>query len=86
NAEKMGDYLMERLSAMKGIKELRGRGLMIGIEIEESASELRKRLVYEEHVFTGGAGQHTVRLLPALNIGKKEADSFMTHFEKVLGA
>ena len=86
NAEKMGDYLMERLSAMKGIKELRGRGLMIGIEIEESASELRRRLVYEEHVFTGGAGQHTVRLLPALNIGKKEADSFMTHFEKVLGA
>ena len=86
NAEKMGNYLMERLSAMKGIKELRGRGLMIGIEIEESASELRKRLVYEEHVFTGGAGQHTVRLLPALNIGKKEADSFMTHFEKVLGA
>ena len=86
NAEKMGDYLMERLSAMKGIKELRGRGLMIGIEIEESASELRKRLVYEEHVFTGGAGQHTVRLLPALNIGKKEAESFMTHFEKVLGA
>lgn len=86
NAEKIGNYLMERLSAMKGIKELRGRGLMIGIEIEESASELRKRLVYEEHVFTGGAGQHTVRLLPALNIGKKEADSFMTHFEKVLGA
>ena len=86
NAEKMGDYLMERLSAMKGIKELRGRGLMIGIEIEESASELRKRLVYEEHVFTGGAGQHTVRLLPALNIGKTEAESFMTHFEKVLGA
>ena len=86
NAEKIGNYLMERLSAMKGIKELRGRGLMIGIEIEESASELRRRLVYEEHVFTGGAGQHTVRLLPALNIGKKEADSFMTHFEKVLGA
>lgn len=86
NADKIGNYLMERLSAMKGIKELRGRGLMIGIEIEESASELRKRLVYEEHVFTGGAGQHTVRLLPALNIGKKEADSFMTHFEKVLGA
>ena len=85
NAETMGNYLMERLSTVAGIKELRGRGLMIGIEIEGSAPELRKQLVYEEHIFTGGAGQHTVRLLPALTIGKTEADRFMAHFEKVLG-
>ena len=85
NAETMGNYLMERLSKVAGIKELRGRGLMIGIEIEGSAPELRKQLVYEEHVFTGGAGRHTVRLLPALTIGKTEADRFMAHFEKVLG-
>ena len=57
---------------------------MIGIEIEGSASELRLQLLKEHHVFTGGAGASTVRLLPALTIRRKEADKFLTAFKEVL--
>ncbi|MCF0181401.1 MAG: aspartate aminotransferase family protein [Muribaculaceae bacterium] len=85
NAEQVGSYLIERLKAMPGIKEVRGRGLMIGIEIEGSAPELRKRLVYDRHVFTGGAGQHTVRLLPALGLTIAQADAFLQAFAQELG-
>ena len=85
NAEQVGSYLIERLKAMPGIKEVRGRGLMIGIEIEGSAPELRKRLVYDRHVFTGGAGQHTVRLLPALGLTIAQADAFLQAFAQEWG-
>ena len=65
NAAEVGAYLLEQLKTIPGLKEVRGRGLMLGIEIEGSASELRKRLLFEHHIFTGGAGEHTVRLLPS---------------------
>lgn len=84
NAEKVGNYLLEKLKAMPGVKEVRGRGLMIGIEIEGSAPELRKKLVFDKHIFTGGAGQHTVRLLPALGITTEQADKFLKAFSEVL--
>ena len=84
NANKVGEYLLEELGNMPALKEVRGRGLMIGIEIEGSAAELRKRLLFERHIFTGGAGATTVRLLPALTIGKAEADIFLNNFKELL--
>lgn len=84
NAEKVGTYLIEELKKIDGLKEVRGCGLMIGIEIEGSASELRKKLLFEHQIFTGGAGMSTVRLLPALNITKKEADIFLETFKTLV--
>lgn len=88
NAAEIGEYILTRLKeAAKTepkIKDVRGRGLMIGIEIEGSAPELRKRLLFEDKIFTGGAGEHTVRLLPALCITKEHADRFLDTFMKFL--
>lgn len=84
NAAEVGAYLLEQLKTIPGLKEVRGRGLMLGIEIEGSASELRKRLLFKHHIFTGGAGEHTVRLLPPLTITRREADIFLNEFRKAL--
>ena len=88
NAAEVGQYLISRLNEMAGetdqIVEVRGRGLMIGIEIKGSASELRKRLLFEHKIFTGGAGEHTVRLLPALGLTKDQADVFLSHFKNLV--
>lgn len=84
NAAEIGDYLLAELRKLPQLKDVRGRGLMIGIEIEGSAPELRRRLLFGHHVFTGGAGEHTVRLLPPLTIGRKEADRFLSEFKSLL--
>lgn len=84
NANEVGEYLIAELRKMPRLKEVRGRGLMIGIEIDGSASELRRRLLFEKHIFTGGAGATTVRLLPALTVGRKEADRFLTAFSELI--
>ena len=85
NATKVGNYLIEELGKLSGIKEIRGRGLMIGIEFEESIKEIRSRLLFEEKVFTGVAGTNTIRLLPPLCLSMEEAADFMTRFKRVLG-
>lgn len=84
NAAEVGAYLIEELKQIPQLKEVRGRGLMIGFEIDGSASELRKRLLFEKGIFTGGAGISTVRLLPALGITKAQADHFLTAFKSLL--
>lgn len=84
NAAEVGAYLIAELKKIPQLKEVRGRGLMIGIEIEGSASELRKRLLFEQGIFTGGAGVSTVRLLPALGLTKEHADQFLTAFKSLL--
>ena len=86
NARIQGDYLMNGLKAMNipGLKELRGRGLMIGIEFEYPYKEVRNRLLYEQHVFTGAAGTNVLRILPPLCITQKECDLFLERFEKAL--
>ncbi|MDE6835361.1 MAG: aspartate aminotransferase family protein, partial [Muribaculaceae bacterium] len=67
------------------VKDVRGRGLMIGLEVEGfTGSELRKKLLFDHHRFTGGAGQFTVRLLPALSLSKEEADLFLKEFKKAI--
>ncbi|MBQ2413353.1 MAG: aminotransferase class III-fold pyridoxal phosphate-dependent enzyme [Rikenellaceae bacterium] len=84
NANEVGEYLIAELRKMPRLKEVRGRGLMIGIEIDGSAAELRRRLLFEKHIFTGGAGATTVRLLPALTVGRKEADRFLASFSELI--
>lgn len=84
NAAETGEYLLAELKKIPGLKEVRGRGLMIGIEIFGDASEMRKKLLFEHHIFTGGAGKNVVRLLPALSLSKAEADKFLTAFKQLL--
>lgn len=86
NAVSVGGYLLEQLRKIHGIKEVRGRGLMIGIEIEGDASDLRKRLLFEHHIFTGGAGKNVIRLLPALGLTRAQADRFLTSFNSLLNS
>lgn len=84
NARKVGEYLITELRKIPQLKEVRGRGLMIGIEIEGSASEMRLQLLKKHHIFTGGAGATTVRLLPALTITRLEADIFLAALKELL--
>ena len=84
NAAQVGAYLMEELKKFPQIKEVRGRGLMIGLEFEEPVKELRLRLLKEQHVFTGVSGTNVLRLLPPLCLGMDEANLFLERFKKVL--
>ena len=84
NAKAIGDYLLEELKKFPQIKEVRGRGLMIGLEFEEPIKELRSRLIYDEHVFTGASGTNVLRLLPPLCLSMEEAKEFLARFKKVL--
>ena len=85
NVNRVGEYLMEELKKIDGIKEVRGRGLMIGIEFEEPIKEIRRRLLFEEHIFTGVSGTNVIRLLPPLTLSMAEAEEFVRRFRKVLG-
>ena len=85
NVNRVGEYLMEELKKIDGIKEVRGRGLMIGIEFEEPIKEIRRRLLFEEHVFTGVSGTNVIRLLPPLTLTMEQASDFMERFKRVLG-
>ena len=84
NAAKVGTYLLEQLKQVKGIKEVRGKGLMIGLEFEEPIKDLRLRLLHEQHVFTGASGTNVLRLLPPLCLSMAEADEFINRLNKVL--
>jgi acetylornithine aminotransferase len=77
NAHKIGDYLMQELKGLPNIREVRGRGLMIGIDLPEDKKEVKKNLLFKHHIFTGEAKPNVIRLLPALNITQKEADLFL---------
>ena len=84
NAAKVGEYLMTELKKFPQIKEVRGRGLMIGLEFEEPIKELRLKLLKEQHVFTGVSGTNVLRLLPPLCLSIEEANLFLERFRKVL--
>ena len=84
NAASTGEYLINELKKIPQLKDVRGRGLMIGFDIEGSASEFRKKLLKEKHIFTGGAGEHTVRILPALNLSKVKAALFIQELKELL--
>lgn len=84
NAAKVGAHLMEELKQIPQIKEVRGRGLMIGLEFDEPIKELRSRLIYDEHVFTGASGTNVLRLLPPLCLTMEDADEFIKRLKKLL--
>lgn len=77
NAKQLGYYLTKKLSAMEGISEVRGRGLMLGISFKPQFSDIRNELLFRHHIFTGGAKKNVMRLLPPLSLGKAEADRFL---------
>lgn len=85
NAKKVGDYLMGELNKLPNIKEVRGKGLMIGIELPEELNMVKKNLLFKHKIFTGEAKPNVIRLLPALNIGKAEADIFLQAIKTELG-
>lgn len=84
NAAQVGDYLMQELKSIDGLKDVRGCGLMIGIELDKPVKELRNKLLFDEHVFTGVSGLNTIRLLPPLCLTKEEASLFIDKLKKVL--
>lgn len=85
NALVMGDYLMTELKQMDGIKEVRGLGLMIGIELEFPCADIRNELLFEHKIFTGSSSdKNTLRILPSLTIKKGELNQFLDAFKIVL--
>lgn len=86
NARKVGEYLITELKKFPQIKEVRGEGLMIGMEFDYPVKELRSRLIHEQRVFTGASGTNVVRLLPPLVLTMAQAADFITRFKKALEA
>lgn len=86
NAEEIGNYLITELRKIDKIKEVRGLGLMIGIELPEELSNVRKNLLWNHHIFTGEAKPNVIRLLPALNLTKEHADEFLQKLKAELEA
>ena len=86
NASKVGDYLISELKKFDRVLEVRGRGLMIGIELPAELANVKKDLLLKNRIFTGEAKPNVIRLLPALNITKEIADQFLTAFDERLKA
>ena len=86
NARVVGDYLIEKLKELESekVKDIRGRGLMIGIDLDCPHAEVRKPLIYEQHCFTGCAGTNILRLLPPLCLTKQDADEFIKKLGEVI--
>jgi acetylornithine/N-succinyldiaminopimelate aminotransferase len=86
-AQELGEYTLAKLKPLVEngkIKEVRGKGLMIGIELENPIKEIREKLIFEDKIFTGASGAKTIRLLPSLNVKKEELDRFLDAFVKYL--
>ena len=84
NALAVGDYIREALPESPRIREVRGKGLMLGIEFNENVAPLRQALLYDKHIFTGVAGTEMIRILAPLCLTKAEADRFLNAFRQVL--
>ena len=83
NAAKIGEYFEQAFKDDKAIKEYRGKGLMIGLELKEEYVGLRNRLLFERHFFTGAAGAGVIRLLPSLTISQETAESFVAAWREL---
>ncbi|PRY53736.1 acetylornithine aminotransferase [Arcticibacter pallidicorallinus] len=84
NALTVGEYLMKELGKFEQVREVRGKGLMIGIDLPEELSHVKKDLLFKHHIFTGEAKPNVIRLLPALNMNKAHADRFLQAFNSIL--
>lgn len=84
NAREVGEHIINSIPKDFRIKEVRGRGLMIGLEFNTEVASIRKSLLFDKHIFTGVAGKNMIRLLPPLCLSKEEADAFLNAFKEVL--
>ena len=85
HATELGEYFMNELKAIPQVKEVRGRGLMVGVEFDFAVKALRKRLLFENHIFTGSSSEpNTLRILPPLNVTKVEINHFIKHLKAQL--
>ena len=85
NAAKVGDYLIDKLKDCTGIKAIRGKGLMVGVELEPEYEDMRNKLLYEDHIFTGASKNNVLRLLPPLSITEREVDGFVRALKGQVG-
>lgn len=83
NAARIGEYFRQELSSDKAVKEYRGKGLMIGLELNDEYIGLRNRLLFEKHFFTGAAGAGVIRLLPSLTVSQETAESFVKAWKEL---
>ncbi|MEP2056617.1 MAG: aminotransferase class III-fold pyridoxal phosphate-dependent enzyme [Maribacter litoralis] len=85
NAKELGEYFNEKAKEIPQVKRVKGKGLMLGLEFDFQVADLRKKLIHEHFLFTGGAKDKTVlRILPALNITKQDLDVFFTALKTAL--
>lgn len=84
NADRVGGYLMEQLKVLNGVIEVRGRGLMVGVDIDIPHAIFCRRLLADQHVITGTSGKNTLRLLPPLCVTREEVDEFVVRFKQVM--
>lgn len=84
NARRVGEHLLEKLREIPGIKEVRGQGLMIGLEFDYPVKDLRRKLLFEQKVFTGASGTKVIRLLPPLVLTEALADEFVERLKKAM--
>lgn len=84
NAALIGDYLRDQVQLIDGTSEVRGRGLMIGVDLPSEYSDVRKDLLFKHHIFTGASKPNVIRLLPSLALTKEEADKFLGAFRAVM--
>lgn len=84
NARRVGEHLLEKLREIPSIKEVRGQGLMIGLEFDYPVKDLRRKLLFEQKVFTGASGTNVIRLLPPLVLTEALADEFVERLKKAM--
>jgi len=85
NVKKVSAYFMERAKNIKGLKSIKGRGLMLGLEFDFKVADIRKKLIYDHHIFTGSANNpNLIRLLPPLTVKEEHFDQFFAALEKEL--
>lgn len=84
NADKIGNYLMDELKKIPQIKQVRGLGLMIGLEFEQPVKEIRNKLLFDKKIFTGVSGSNIIRLLPPLCLTKVDADFFISGLKELI--
>tara|TARA_R110002167_G_scaffold42455_9_gene128899 strand:+ start:258 stop:1385 length:1128 start_codon:yes stop_codon:yes gene_type:complete len=85
NATELGAYFVSKAKAIPQVKKIKGRGLMLGLEFDFEVADIRKKLIYDQYLFTGGAkNKYLLRILPALNVTKSEMDEFFNRLNMVL--
>jgi acetylornithine aminotransferase len=86
NAAEVGNYIMQQLKGINELKNVRGRGLMIGFDVPEELKDLKKNLLWKHKIFTGEAKPNVIRLLPSLALRKKDANEFIEAVKEEIAA